>query len=557
MKNTPRPDPGHDTLSCGSKVVGLLVGLLLLSTYLHAGLTKLGVPDTTKPVVQGLADRPRSGAQRLSATCPPNIDFEFGNFQRWESNTGRVRVGPGPSNLITYDQATWTQNTNFSQRQELMDRNASPAVDYWGKFPVNPPFGGNRYAMRLGSDRNDPTSRDSLPNALADAIRYVVDVPAQSGDFSLHIAYAVVFENPNHPNNLHTFEEQPRFIMRMYEPGGDTLSCVNYTFVASDPLPGFDTSIHAKLDSATTRYPGGINFAPVKFKPWSTLYVNLTAYAGKRLYLEFITTDCTKRGHFGYAYVDVLECQTPVSAETACGGKPVTMLKGPPGFASYTWWNRDFTRQLGAGQNLTLDPALSRDEVPQVIFTPYSGFGCRDTLSTPIRVTGTQSQGMRYPTVKTIANTPTPLQARPGAADYLWNPFTGLDNPRIQKPVFRFDRDTDYLIRINSREGCSMTDTLNVIVYKSSDIYVPSAFSPNGDGHNDYLDVFTPGMREIRFWVFNRWGQLMFETRDPKQRWDGYFKGNRQPLETYVWIAEGITLTGERIRRRGQTVLVR
>ena len=218
MKNTPRPDSGINISPIGSTLVGLLVCCLLLTTNLQAGLATSGVHDTSKPAAPVLSDRLRSGAQRITATCPPNIDFEFGNFRRWESNTGRVRVGPGPSNLITYDQTAWLQDANFPQRQELMDRNASPAVDYWGKFPVNPPFGGNRYAMRLGSDRNDPTSRDSLPNALADAIRYVVDVPAQSGDFSLHIAYAVVFENPNHPNNLHTYEEQPRFIMRMYEP---------------------------------------------------------------------------------------------------------------------------------------------------------------------------------------------------------------------------------------------------------------------------------------------------------------------------------------------------
>jgi gliding motility-associated-like protein len=311
------------------------------------------------------------------------------------------------------------------------------------------------------------------------------------------------------------------------------------------------------MEDTTARYPGGVNFAPVKFKPWSTLFVNLSEYAGKKLFLEFITTDCTKRGHFGYAYVDVLECQTPVSAETVCGGRPLTTLKGPPGFASYQWWNRDFTRRLGTGQNITLSPPLAQDELAQVIFTPYGGFGCLDTVSTPIRVTNLQPGGIRYPTVKTLANIPTPLEARNIGTGFLWTPATGLDNPRIQKPVFRFDRNMGYLIELSARDGCNMVDTLDVVVFERADIFVPSAFSPNDDGHNDYLDIFTPGMREIRFWVFNRWGQLMFETKDPRQRWDGYFKGNRQPLETYVWIAEGITMTGERIRRRGQTVLIR
>jgi hypothetical protein len=49
----------------------------------------------------------------------------------------------------------------------------------------------------------------------------------------------------------------------------------------------------------------------------------------------------------------------------------------------------------------------------------------------------------------------------------------------------------------------------------------------------------------------------MFETTNPSQKWDGVFNGKPQPLETYVWIAEGTTYTGRVIRKRGQTVLIR
>ncbi|MFN9941879.1 MAG: gliding motility-associated C-terminal domain-containing protein, partial [bacterium] len=90
------------------------------------------------------------------------------------------------------------------------------------------------------------------------------------------------------------------------------------------------------------------------------------------------------------------------------------------------------------------------------------------------------------------------------------------------------------------------------------DIFVPKGFSPNGDGHNDRLDVFLVGIsRLIYFRVFNRWGQLLFETNDPAQLWDGTFNGQKQPLETYVWIAEGIGENGIKIVRRGQTILLR
>ena len=90
------------------------------------------------------------------------------------------------------------------------------------------------------------------------------------------------------------------------------------------------------------------------------------------------------------------------------------------------------------------------------------------------------------------------------------------------------------------------------------DIKVPRAFTPNNDGINDKLDVFLNGIVKLIFFkVFNRWGQLLFETNDPAQLWDGTFKGIPQPLETYVWIAEGLGDDGSSIVRRGQTILIR
>jgi gliding motility-associated-like protein len=59
------------------------------------------------------------------------------------------------------------------------------------------------------------------------------------------------------------------------------------------------------------------------------------------------------------------------------------------------------------------------------------------------------------------------------------------------------------------------------------------------------------------FRVFNRWGQLLFETHDPRQLWDGNFHGQKQPAETYVWTAEGLGINGQTIIRRGQTILIR
>ncbi|HTI93772.1 MAG TPA: Ig-like domain-containing protein [Puia sp.] len=89
-------------------------------------------------------------------------------------------------------------------------------------------------------------------------------------------------------------------------------------------------------------------------------------------------------------------------------------------------------------------------------------------------------------------------------------------------------------------------------------IYVPKVFTPNNDGTNDLLKPILVGIQTFHYFsVYNRWGNLIFTTQDPNQGWDGTFKGVAQPVETYLWIAEGIDVTGKKIVAKGMTSLVR
>jgi gliding motility-associated-like protein len=166
--------------------------------------------------------------------------------------------------------------------------------------------------------------------------------------------------------------------------------------------------------------------------------------------------------------------------------------------------------------------------------------------------------GIRYPDIYTARNSDRQLTARNIANEYHWSPGTGLSDPNIINPRFNYNRDMEYLIRLITRAGCETIDTQRLFIRAAIDIRVPTAFTPNGDGHNDVLDVFLIDIRELKwFRVFNRWGQLLFETNDPRQLWDGTFKGVKQPAETYVWIAEGVGIDGSDVLRRGQCVLLR
>jgi gliding motility-associated-like protein len=90
------------------------------------------------------------------------------------------------------------------------------------------------------------------------------------------------------------------------------------------------------------------------------------------------------------------------------------------------------------------------------------------------------------------------------------------------------------------------------------DIYVPRVFTPNNDGTNDVVKPIVVGITTFHYFnIYNRWGNLIFSTKDPNVGWDGRFKGVLQPVETYLWIAEGLDKDKKKITRRGMVSLVR
>lgn len=87
---------------------------------------------------------------------------------------------------------------------------------------------------------------------------------------------------------------------------------------------------------------------------------------------------------------------------------------------------------------------------------------------------------------------------------------------------------------------------------------IPSAFSPNGDGKNDVLYVAgTENVKELYLRIYNRWGQLVFETNDKNKGWDGSYQGQKQPIETYGYVLTGIFHSGGVFQKQGNITMLR
>jgi hypothetical protein len=165
---------------------------------------------------------------------------------------------------------------------------------------------------------------------------------------------------------------------------------------------------------------------------------------------------------------------------------------------------------------------------------------------------------IRYPNIFALKNTNTKLSARAIGKIYAWSPITGLSNASSISPNFNFTTATNYVIKITNDAGCIFNDSLNVLIFDKADFFVPNAFSPNNDGRNDKLKIAAPGIESFQYFrIFNRWGNLVFETSNSSVFWDGTFKGMAQPAEVYSWFAEGISASGNKIQRNGQTLILR
>jgi gliding motility-associated-like protein len=166
---------------------------------------------------------------------------------------------------------------------------------------------------------------------------------------------------------------------------------------------------------------------------------------------------------------------------------------------------------------------------------------------------------IRYKSLYAINGKDLLLKAREySGASYIWAPTVGLNRSNVYNPIFNHTAPQKYQIKITTAAGCEFTDTLEVMMFSSQEIYVPKVFSPNGDGKNDKLHPFLIGVTNLKFFkVFNRWGQLVFQTRNEAEGWDGVYLGSLQPMGTYSWQAEGLDIDGKVIFRTGSTILIR
>ncbi len=147
-----------------------------------------------------------------------------------------------------------------------------------------------------------------------------------------------------------------------------------------------------------------------------------------------------------------------------------------------------------------------------------------------------------------------------GATRYEWEPATRLSNPAIPDPTAVFSTPSEGVVYFVTafNEGCEAEQAVRIRVFDKPAVYVPTAFTPNNDGLNDRIKPILAGMRSMRFFrVYNRFGQLVFETNEVDKGWDGSIDGKPQPAGAFVWALQTEDYLGNPVVAKGTTMLIR
>lgn len=214
----------------------------------------------------------------------------------------------------------------------------------------------------------------------------------------------------------------------------------------------------------------------------------------------------------------------------------------------------------------TLNPTAFPIDTTAYILTSFDNRGCPNCCPKPGYDTVLVNV---MPKIRPFAGNDTlvivgqPLQLNAeGGVSYVWSPPTGLNSTTIKSPIGIYGQEVDsvhYIVEVFNEIGCSDSAFVSVVVFKTNPyVFVPSAFTPNGDGLNDVVRPIAVGVQQIKYFrIFNRWGQMIFHTTTNEHGWDGKISGTPQGSNVFVWMVSAIDYLGKPIFLKGTVTLIR
>ncbi len=261
---------------------------------------------------------------------------------------------------------------------------------------------------------------------------------------------------------------------------------------------------------------------------------------------------------------------TPQAAgDTVCTGATamLSIISPQPGL-TYKWYTAATgDTSLFTGVSFTT-PALGGTTT---YYAEADNAGCSSATRTPVTVTILPPLSAPVVTVGAITGTSISFEwtAVPGATGYqvsidsgktFSSPSSGANGLTTIVSNLQPGSSITLIVEAIGGVACQLSASsapVTAIIPKNDLIYVPNAFTPNGDGKNDMVHVHSESIQSMTFYIYDPWGELIFTSNDMQNGWDGTYKGTKEPVGVYVYFLQAIMIDGKKVDKKGTITLLR
>lgn len=545
-------DAGDDTSLCkGDSIMLHASGGISYSWYPQEGLSN---PESESPFAFPLS----TIVYTVTVVAGPDCFF---------SDTIKVTVNELPNIDAGTDTMVCSGDSIHLSASGGVTYHWEPAIwlsDSASSNPWSLPLDSIVYTV-TGTDAYGCTNADSvsivvLPLPVADA---GIDTAVCSGDsIQLHATGGTIFlwqpasflDNALIPNPVAFPLQTTNYVVATSADG----ICYNYdtVVVTVNPLPLVDAGADQTVcmgDTLPLNATGGLTYfwsPPTGLS--STDISNPTAVVNESVTYTVTVTDqnfCSAADSIHLQVVPDLIAMAGYDT-TICLGSAANLYAS--GGSQYLWMPANV---LNDPQSAT--PIAMPDETTTFTVFVSDGICYADTLQVKVIVSKVEVDAGADATI--VSGTPYQLLATGSQGSYSWYPAEGLSCTDCQNPTAIPLAETSYTVTVTDSTGCEASDTVTLKTgCNAESVFIPNAFSPDNNGHNDVLYVRSTGVIEVLYFrVFDRWGKIIFEANDISQGWDGTYNGQVMPPGVYLYTLKARCGLDEIFERQGNVTLIK
>lgn len=502
---------------------------------------------------------------------PPGITVDF----NWEVTTC------SDSLVISFsDNSSNTQSDIVSQKWKFGDGQIAEGESVEISFYPPPPLQATLIVQ--SSDGCEDSLTQLIPVqflevSVTDTLQTCAGVPIHlfpDADTSLYFEWYpdTGLDNPNAPNPQALLIADQTYSLKVLEiNGGDTCSVNREVTVKVIPKPVVDLTGDTLVcsgnqaewtasSSAEDQIVWSVdpNFSSIigvgetvvlNGDSTSLFFARVTNEAGCEAVDSFLV-------HFGAIQVEIPPLKFNCADDTL---RPTPQNLLPWQLLTYTWSPSPLIIADANGPN----PLVQGLFDSQLFCEVENQWGCRLTIGTEVLVLANPPFLQVFADPDTIfSGDTTRLSVFPEIGfTYAWTPANLLDNPFLSNPLAFPDQTTEFTVFLTDSLGCAYPASVQVVIRESvcSDpyIYLPNIFSPNGDGKNDMLMVRGNQIDEMHLAIYNRWGNLVYESKEKNQGWDGTFNGKQLNSDVFGYYLTVRCFNGQVWRQQGNITLLR